>query len=71
MSSSIRPLAIERLPSVIKRTGLSKSAIYRLMAERRFPQSIPLHEGNTRGWDTHAVSDWIKRTIAAGSKGAQ
>ena len=51
---------IERMPSVIKRTGLSKKTIYRLIAASKFPASVPLTDGRSRGFDQRAVSAWIE-----------
>ena len=35
--SEVQAAEFLRLPSVVRRTGLARSTIYRLMAERKFP----------------------------------
>jgi prophage regulatory protein len=47
-----------RLPEVERRTGLSKSTIYRRIGGGRFPASVPL-EGNIALWRESDVADWI------------
>lgn len=59
----LSPLAEERLvrlPEVKRRTGLSRSSIYRKMDARRFPQSVPLSENAIAWWDSD-VAAWIER----------
>ncbi|HUB89065.1 MAG TPA: AlpA family phage regulatory protein [Dyella sp.] len=60
MSERIYLPTIERLPQVVKRTGLPKSSIYRLMAANKFPRSVTLTDGNSRGWDSRAITEWIE-----------
>jgi prophage regulatory protein len=43
-------------------TGLSRSTIYRLQAEGRFPQSIKIAFRAT-GWIEHEVQRWIAQRI--------
>lgn len=57
---------LERIASVCARTGLSRSALYRLIRSGQFPAPFPL-AGRTRAWDSAAVDDWIVACIAAGS----
>lgn len=56
---------LERLSAVVARTGLSKSTIYRLIREHKFPAPVSL-AGRTRAWDSAAVDAWISACIAAG-----
>lgn len=58
------PLSLERLPSVKRRTGLSRSAIYRGIAAGSFPAPIKLSERSS-AWSTAEVSEWIAARIAA------
>lgn len=54
-----------RVGDVIELTKLSKSYIYALAAEGRFPKSIPLVPGGTsRAWIFSEVSTWINQRIA-------
>ena len=53
---------IYRLPDVIARTGLSRSAIYDLAAKGQFPQQINLGP-RTVGWVESEVMEWIEARI--------
>ena len=57
------PNTIYRLPDVKARTGLSRSTLYAMMAEGRFPKPIKLGE-RAVGWSEAEVSDWIEARIA-------
>ncbi len=52
-----------RLPEVVKMTGLSRSAIYALIAEGRFPAQINLGP-RTVGWAEREINEWIEMRIA-------
>lgn len=47
-----------RLPTVIERTGLPRSSLYRLIEEGRFPRQVPLTR-RTVGWKASAVQQWL------------
>ena len=49
---------ILRRPEVEMRTGLSRSAIYALMAKQQFPAAIPL-TAKAVGWLESSVETWI------------
>jgi len=68
MSERVHTPTIERLPEVSKRTGLRKSTIYKMIAESKFPPSVPLTDSKARGWDSRAVSAWIEKRIANAAK---
>jgi prophage regulatory protein len=53
-----------RLPEVKRRTGISRSLIYRLIQEGTFPQKIPL-VGITVAWSSADIDQWINERIAA------
>ena len=53
-----------RLPRVIRMTGLSRSAIYALMADGQFPTQVNLGP-RTVGWVENEVFEWIETRIAA------
>jgi prophage regulatory protein len=57
-------LTLERLPSVIARTGLSRSAIYRAAANDAFPRPIKLSE-RASAWNSAEIDQWIADRIAA------
>lgn len=54
---------IIRLKQVCIVTGLSRSSIYRMIAENRFPKSVRL-EGKSVGWVEVEVQKWISDRIA-------
>lgn len=54
---------ILRLPAVKQRTGLSRSMIYRKMAERTFPPSIKL-SSHCVGWYASQIDSWIDNPVA-------
>ena len=52
-----------RLPEVLSMTGLTKSALYRLIKNSQFPQSVKLANTTTTAWPEHLVQQWIKEQI--------
>ena len=56
-----------RLPAVLQRTGLSRSALYALMAAGHFPR--PLRIGaRAVAWLEHEVEAWIESRPRGGSE---
>lgn len=55
MSSNER---IIRLKTVLNRTGLSRSTLYRKVAEGTFPRQVPISI-NGAGWYESAIDRWI------------
>ncbi len=53
---------ILRLPSVIDRTGLSRSSIYLRISEGSFPAAIPLGP-RCVGWVESEIDSWIETQI--------
>lgn len=53
---------ILRLPEVKKRTGLSRSTIYLLVAKGQFPKPISLGD-RAVGWLDEEVDAWIDKQI--------
>ena len=48
-----------RMPTVMRITGLGRSTIYRLMAERKFPSPVKL-AGRAIGWRRTDLDLWIE-----------
>ena len=48
---------IMRLPAVLQATGLARSTVYRMMAERTFPAPVKLAE-RAVGWRHDDVRQW-------------
>ena len=64
-SSSHYGKRLLRIGEVINITGLSRSSIYALAAEGRFPKSIPLIPGGmSRAWVYSEIQDWLDQRIA-------
>ncbi|GKW20709.1 DNA-binding protein [Pectobacterium araliae] len=51
-----------RLPEVIKRTGVSRTTIYRLINKNSFPSPIKISE-KTIAFVESEVNDWIEKLI--------
>lgn len=52
-----------RLPAVKERTGLSRSRIYELLSEGRFPKPVKLST-RLNAWPENEISAWIAARIA-------
>lgn len=51
---------ILKQPKVSNLTGLTKSTIYRLIAEKKFPKQRKLSEGGrATGWFSDEIQSWI------------
>ena len=48
-----------RLKEVQHRVGLSRSTIYRFMAEGTFPKPVHLGQRSV-GWIEHEIDDWLR-----------
>jgi prophage regulatory protein len=52
-----------RLKAVLERTGLSRSSLYRRIADGSFPHQVQLGPRST-GWRESAIQHWIADTSA-------
>jgi len=57
------PLQILRLQQVCRMTGLSRSLVYQMEAEQRFPKRIRLTE-RAVGWIEGEVQGWLAERVA-------
>jgi prophage regulatory protein len=48
-----------RVNSVVSRTGISKTHLYRLVKDGKFPAPIKLSE-HVSAWDAELVDNWLK-----------
>lgn len=55
-----------RVDSVIERTGLSKTHLYRLIERGQFPRSIKLSE-RVSVWDAELVDRWLADKLDGGT----
>jgi prophage regulatory protein len=56
------PDRILRLKTVLERTGLSRSTMYRKMQNGTFPKNVQLSVRCT-GWRETAVNDWMRNPM--------
>ena len=56
-----------RLPAVAEKTGLSKTHIYRLIQQGKFPRSCRLSE-RVSVWDEAAIDDFLAEKFEGGAK---
>jgi prophage regulatory protein len=59
----------ERLPKVMDRTGLCRSAIFAGQKEGTFPKAVKIH-GRATGWIASEVDAWIQKRISASRSAA-
>lgn len=64
LQSSGPALSILRYSDVMKRTGLSRAAIYQRLSNSEFPAPIHLG-GRAVGFVEHEVTDWLERMVHA------
>lgn len=57
---------IIRLPEVMKRTGLARSTVYKMIADKMFPKQISLGLKSV-GWLEKDVENWILERITQSS----
>ena len=53
---------ILRLPAVKARTGLSRSSIYKFVAEGRFPRAVHIGPRSV-GWLEAEIDEWLNRRL--------
>jgi len=56
------PERILRLKTVLERTGLSRSTMYRKMQSGSFPKNIQIST-RCKGWRESAVNEWLRDPI--------
>jgi prophage regulatory protein len=52
------PRVALRIKSVIERTGVSKTHLYRLINANKFPRPVKLSEG-VSVWDAELIDQWL------------
>jgi prophage regulatory protein len=57
------PERILRMRTVLDRTGLSRSTLYRKMRDGTFPNQVLISE-HCRGWRESAINRWIADPVA-------
>ena len=61
---------IIRLKTVLDRTGLSRSTMYRKIAEGTFPSQVKISIHGA-GWHESAINEWIADPVAYGREAPQ
>jgi hypothetical protein len=64
MSTPQAPQEFLRLPEVLKRSGYSRTTLYRRIAEGAFPRWIK--DGRIALWPSREVDAWQAEKLAAG-----
>ncbi len=63
----LAPDRIVRLNTVLARTGLSRSTIYRKIAEGTFPAQLRISV-NGAGWRESDIDRWVANPVAGGQR---
>ncbi|WP_433740050.1 helix-turn-helix transcriptional regulator [Pseudomonas putida] len=63
MNTTPLPRTILRIHDLQKAMGLSRTKIYELIAEGKFPKGKPIAGLHAVGWDSLAVQDWINNQL--------
>jgi prophage regulatory protein len=66
----VPPLVLIRLPEVLRRTSLSKTTVYQMIADQSFPSKINLG-GKAIAFLSHEVDQWIADRVAASRGGVK
>jgi prophage regulatory protein len=61
---------IIRLKTVLARTGLSRSTLYRKIAEGTFPPQVKISVHGT-GWHESSINVWIADPVTYGRSGPE
>jgi prophage regulatory protein len=69
MTEMPEPDKILRMRTVLERTGLSRSTLYRKMHDGTFPNQIRLSE-HCRGWRESAINRWMADPVSYTDEGA-
>jgi prophage regulatory protein len=64
------PERIIRLKTVLARTGLSRSTVYRKIADGTFPAQVRISVHGA-GWHESAINEWIADPVAYGREAPQ
>jgi prophage regulatory protein len=54
-----------RMGEVLERTALTRSALYRLLADNAFPAPTKPTFGRINAWSSEEVDRWIEEQLAA------
>jgi len=63
VSLDVAPVRLLRLPDVLGRVGISRSAIYELVQRGAFPQPVKLATRCT-AWVESEIDGWVRARVA-------
>lgn len=66
-TSEAATISAIRLSDVLKRTGLSRATVYRLIRINKFPKQAKLGE-RASAWSEAEIDDWIRSKFEGGAK---
>jgi prophage regulatory protein len=59
----VTPLSrLVRIKEVLQLIGLSKTTLYKMIQEGKFPKSVSIY-GSAVGWKQDEVADWINSRV--------
>ena len=61
---NVTPIKLLRLREVCKMCGLSRSSIYRMISDERFPEGVAIEGLRRRAWPIGQIENWIKKQAA-------
>ena len=61
-TNSVRLL---RLPAVIELTGMSRTTVYRLVREKKFPQPVHVAVPKMSVWPSDVIDQWVQTQLDA------
>lgn len=64
------PARFLRLPEVLRRVGLSRSTVYRMVSAGTFPAQVKV-TARTSAWPESAVSAWMAERIRSTASGGK
>ena len=55
-----------RLPAVMEMTGISRSSVYRLVQENKFPKPVHVAVPKMTVWPSDVVEQWVQTQLDEG-----
>ena len=56
-----------RLPAVMEMTEISRSSVYRLVQENKFPKPVRVAVPNMTVWPSDKIEQWVQTQLADGN----
>ena len=55
-----------RLPAVMEMTGISRSSVYRLVQENKFPKPVHVAVPKMTVWPSDVIEQWVQTQLDEG-----